>query len=609
MSRIKTANANIIKEYLKTLPSKSGVYQMFDYTHKCLYVGKAKDLRKRVINYTFINKLSTRIRNMILETSTMNHIVTKSEEEALLLEADLIKNLKPKYNILLRDDKSFPYLALSFDHAFPRLHKIKTKHAATKNLFGPFANSQILDELISFLQKTFKLRVCSDSAFNNRIRPCIYYQINRCSAPCVTKITKEDYQDSVNQTVALLQGNADNLKKELEQKMELASNNNNFELAIQYRNKLRMLSRLNLNYSVILPQAINADFITILKQDNVICVQVVVFKKGRSLGIKHYFPKHAEEETLSDILTNFIMQFYKNKELPAYIFCNILPNDKVVLIRALKLLSGTNTIIKLPPKTFNQITEFADNNIKIALEKEILSSTLWQQHFNNLSELLNININKIEVFDNSHFKGAGMLGAVIVANASGFNTKEYRIFKPKNQLLNKEDDYGTLKEVLTRRLKKLTNTNKENWPNLLIIDGGKSHLKIAIEAVKQLNLTDSIKVIAVAKGENRTFGKEKIILDNYKLLDLTNNDNLFKFILKLRDEAHRFAINSQRKTNLKNSTTSFLDNIPGVGKSKKQTLLLHFGSIEAIKAASAEHIHSTTRVGRKLSKKILEWLE
>lgn len=607
MSRNKHNN-NYIKEYVKTLPSQSGVYQMFNNQNKCLYVGKAKNLKNRVTNYTVINNLSPRIQRMILETTSMNHIVTKSEEEALLLEADLIKNLNPRYNILLRDDKSFPYLGLSLNTTYPRIYKIKTKYTDNKDLFGPFANSQTLEELISFIQKTFKIRVCSDNTFNNRSRPCIYYQIERCSAPCVNKISITDYTDTVNQTIELLKGNASTVKDELKTKMIAASENNNFEQAITYRDRLRMLSKLNLNYSVILPKSIDADFITIIKQENIICIQVTVFRKGRSLGLFSYFQKNVEEE-LQKILGIFIIQFYKNRDIPNSIFSNIVPQDSKIITNALKILKNKTISIKLPTKDFKEITSFTENNAKAAIAKELVNETDWQPFFNKLSILLDKEISRIEIFDNSHFKGANMLGVMVVATALGFNNKEYRIFNLKNSEVKKEDDYGTLNEVLTRRLKRLSTQPEHCWPNLLIIDGGQNHLSVALKVLNKLKLTGRIRAISVAKGENRTFGKEKIILENKSVLDLSNDPNLFKFILKLRDEAHRFAINSQRRASLKDSTSSFLDTIPGIGKAKKQALLLHFGSILSIKEASAEHIHNTTKVGKKLAKKILEWLE
>lgn len=601
-------NIIFIKDYAKTLPTQSGVYQMFNSQNKCLYVGKAKNLKNRVNSYTVINNLSPRIQRMILETTSMNHIVTKSEEEALLLESDLIKNLNPRYNILLRDDKSFPYLGLSLNLPYPRIYKIKTKYTDNKDLFGPFANTQTLEELIAFIQRTFKLRVCSDNTFNNRSRPCIYYQISRCSAPCVNKISSQDYKDTVTQTIELLKGNAINVKEDLKNKMTIASENNNFEQAIVYRDRVRMLSKLNLNYSVILPKTIDADFITIIKQENTICIQVTIFKKGRSLGLFNYFPKHAEED-LNQALSIFIIQFYKNRDIPSTIFSNIVPPDVKIITNALKILKNKNVKIKLATKDFKEIISFTESNAKAALAKELISQTDWQPYFNKLSIIFDKEITRIEVFDNSHFKGANMLGVMVVATANGLNNKDYRIFNLKSPDVKKEDDYGTLQEVLTRRLKRLQTQPEHCWPNLLIIDGGANHLNVALKVLNELKLVTKIKAISVAKGENRTFGKEKIILDNKNLLDLSKEPEVFKFVLKLRDEAHRFAINSQRKASLKDSTASFLDTIPGIGKAKKQVLLLHFGSINAIKEASAEHIHDTTKVGKKLAKKILEWLE
>ncbi|MGV3278766.1 excinuclease ABC subunit UvrC [Rickettsiales bacterium LUAb2] len=607
---LKKSGEQIIKDYLTELPNTSGVYQMFNSKNQCLYVGKAKNLKKRVINYTTPNKNSLRIQKMIYETAYMQHILTNNEENALLLEADLIKNLNPKYNILLRDDKTSPFIELDLTHPFPRIRRIKTKDITRPNLFGPFANSAVVEETISLIQKTFKIRVCSDHNFNNRSRPCIYYQIKRCSAPCVNKISATEYNDAVQNTTALLKGDTINLKAKLADLMEEASVQDNFEKAIIYRDQIKTLSQLSLNYSVILPSNINADIVAIVEQNNVYCIQIFIFRNGRSNGCIAYFPTNTEDLEVGVILNYFLIQFYKNHPLPPVIYCNILPCEPTVLSNALKSLTGTNAKISSTNHTIKEAMDLVITNANSSLEKQLSTATIWQTSFEEISQLFGFTktVQRIEIYDNSHFKGSAMLGVMVCAEVGGFNKKEYRIFNLKNNQINKEDDYGMLREALTRRLSKLDKNDISNYPDLLLIDGGIKQLNVAISVLKELDLENKIQTASIVKGENRKFGAEKIILSNLQILNLADHQNTFKFILKLRDEAHRFAITSQRKANLKKSTSSILDNISGIGNKRKQLLLNHFGSVENIKNASLKELMNVSNINSETAKKILEWL-
>lgn len=656
-----------IKSYLPLLPTQSGIYQMFDHQGRCLYVGKAKDLRKRVKSYTQTHKLSPRILHMVQSTVSMNHIVTSSEEEALILEANLIKSLRPKYNILLRDDKSFPFIELTLEDAFPRMRKVRTKKALHQNLFGPFASVQTLEEIYQLVQRMFKLRVCSNTTFHNRTRPCIYYQIQRCSAPCVSKISEPLYQQETTKAIDFLKGNTRQLATSLTAAMEKAAQQDNFEQALAYRDQLKILGALNVNFSVLLPGNVEADVITLEQAPHgVTAVQVIPFRGGRSVGLFHYFPEHTEELTPAEIMSSFLMHYYKGRELPEVIYANRMPQNVALVNRALNQQNGKPTkISQVPAKIRQKISEFAQRNLKIAIEQNVQQHLTWQPNFEELAYILQVPISRIEVYDNSHFNGENMLGAMVVATPSGFSPKDYRLFKLKNPNTDSRDDYKMMREVLTRRLSHLTkemplqdlaknptgntqigtshsslpsvddslstsyHSHKDNpdqqeplsplkmkaqfgslteTPSLIIIDGGINQLNIAINTLNELGLSDQVKVLSIVKQENRAYGKERILLSGGLELSRQAHPNLYRFLLKLRDEAHSWALNSQRRATLKNSTKSRLDNIKGVGPVIKKRLLIHFKNLQNLKHNSAQHISSTAKISLKLAEKILESL-
>ena len=609
------AGAAVIKGYVRELPATPGVYRMIAENGEVLYVGKAKALKKRVMSYTHIEKLSIRLQRMVALTAKMEFVHTHTEVEALLLESNLIKKLKPRYNILLRDDKSFPYILITGDHDFPQVKKHRGARK-TKNqkgggeYFGPFASAGTVNHTIEILQRAFKLRNCSDSVFANRTRPCLQYHIKRCTAPCVDKISKEDYVADVNQARRFLTGESRQIQDDFALKMQEASENENFELAAEYRDRIKALSAIQAAQDINLSGMGDADVMSLVQQEGQSCIQVFFFRGGQNFGNRAYFPRHDKAEELEDIMNVFIAQFYENKPVPPVIMLDVTPTEKALLEEALSVRrDGKKVRIHKPARgKKRKVIEFAQQNAHTALKRHLSSKASEKKHLKAVQELFALPKmpTRIEVYDNSHIAGTNMVGAMIVAGTEGFQKSAYRKFNIKEAA--KGDDYAMMREVMTRRfgraLKEDAGKEGEDWPDLLLIDGGKGQLSAVTETLKELGVYDDVVVVAIAKGEDRNAGREQFFQEGKTPFQLPVNDATLHYLQRLRDEVHRFAIGAHRTRRKMDIAKSPLDQIAGIGAKRKKALLLHFGSAKAVSTAGIDDLQQVEGISKAMAETI-----
>lgn len=593
----------LIKNFLKTSPTAPGVYRMLDHKGNVLYIGKAKNIANRLSSYANFNGLSDRIISMINKTSFIEVIITKNEIEALLLEASLIKNLKPKFNILLKDDKSFPYILLRQDHEFGQILKHRGAKKYKGKYFGPFASISDVNNSIETLQRIFMLRTCSDHFFASRTRPCIQYEIKRCSAPCTIKIAKEDYQKSCEQAEKFLNGKSSEIQKELHFFMSEESKKLNFEKAALLRDKMTALNNIQAKNSITF-NIKDSDIIAIDLENNFCAIQIFFFRAGQNYGNKSYFPEQIEEITPEEILSIFIADFYQHNSLPKEILVNATPTNHDELEEIFK-----TKITKPKSGDKLKIVDFAFQNAKNSLETKISKKTKQENLFKALANLFNVPnlIHRIDVFDNSHISGKFALSAMIVSTIDGFSKKHYRVFDIKGA--NKQDDYAMMKEGLTRgylrMLKECPSYQQGIWPDLIVIDGGPGHLSIANEVFQNLKL--KIPFICVAKGDKRNAGGETFYQNEKTPINLENNNIVMQFIQNLRDEAHRFAITKHRNKRDKDNLTSMLDKIPNIGPARKKILLQHFGSAKKVAEASITELNMVESIDAKTAEVIYKF--
>lgn len=601
---------SVIQAFVKTLPGSPGVYRMLDRKGTVLYVGKAKHLKKRVTNYTQPEKQSVRIQRMIHQTATMEFTTTHTEAEALLLEASLIKRLKPLYNILLRDDKSFPYILITGDHDFPQV----TKHRGGKNrkgeYFGPFASTVAVNHTLALLQRIFMLRNCPDTVFASRSRPCLQYQIKRCTAPCVDYVSKADYAKQVKMARDFLTGKSRKLQERFAKEMQQASDAQAYELAASYRDKIRALTSIQAQQTVHMDSVGNTDIHALHRQNGQSCVQVFFYRAGQNYGNRAYFPRHEQDAPDVDILTAFIAQFYTNRPVPKDIMVNVdLSTDNGILEKALSLHAGHKVQITRPQRgARKQLMAQAVKNAAEALARKQATDTQQAALFDDLVKVFDLETapKRVEVYDNSHISGSHALGAMIVATPDGFQKNAYRKFNMKNQNVA-GDDYGMMREMLTRRLKQAQKADPDrelgHWPDLMLIDGGKGQLSAALEVMAELGVTD-LAVAAIAKGPERNAGRETFFLPDKKPFTLPRDDRIMHFLQRLRDEAHRFAITSHRGKRSKSLTGSPLDDIPGIGAKRKKALLLHFGSAKEVATAGLADLEKVSGISKTVAQTI-----
>lgn len=585
---------DLIKTELLNMPNSPGVYRMLDAKEKVLYIGKAKDLSKRIANYTQINRLCERMRLAISQTKKLEIITVNSEAQALVLEANLIKSLKPKYNILLKDDKSMPYILIRQDHSFGQLLKFRGHKNIKGKYFGPFASSKIVNDTIEFLEKNFLLRNCSDSFFNSRKSACMQYQIKRCSAPCVNKISSKDYQSSINQALSFLEGKSLDLQKELSSLMQRSSENQEYEKAAKYRDQLRSLNYIQ-NKNTNLFNLEDADLIGIAREGDIACIQIFLFRNNQNYGNRYFFFDKVSDENIEKILSIFLAQFYQNNPVPKVTILPIYPEDKEELA-----ISFNIKMILAKSGDYKKASDFAQNNAKMALDRKHGEKQQTKIMLKQAQELFKINspIKRIEVYDNSHISGTHAVGAMIVATEEGFTPKYYRKYNIKTTSTG--DDYAMLKEVLFRRLSKL-----EDKPDLLLIDGGEGHLSSAQQILTQLDL--DIPLVCISKGIDRNAGKEIFHQTNIPSFTMDKSSPLMKYLQILRDEAHRFAITSHRTKRKQAMNFSILNQIPGIGLKRRKILIEHFTSIEEIKNASIEQLRKLDSINQKLAEEIFKY--
>ena len=594
-----------LKAQISLLPSSPGIYKMLNENDQLLYIGKAKSLVKRVSSYADINKLSNRIKMMVSQIRRVEFIITNSEAEALLLEANLINQHKPTYNVMLKDDKSFPYIFFDESHEYPRLTKYRGNKSIKGKYYGPFASVAHIKQTIIELQKMFLIRPCSNSFFSSRTRPCLQYEIKRCSAPCVGKIASDEYKKQVRLAKRFLEGDGMDIHAHLISEMEKASTNLEFEKAAEIRDKIKTLTAIQAKN--ILTDFGNADIDIIGSsyRSEYLCIQVYFLRSGKNFGNKSYYYEISAASDINQIVEQFLLRFYENHTPPKDIVLrNLIDTEQASLIEEyLKSLYNSATNFKLSSKKHQDLLDFADHNAKSSLEKHLKEKIKNTNLLNSVAKLFNVKtqINRIEIYDNSHISGTNAVGCMVVYSKEGFEKKQYRKYNIKSTNLG--DDYAMLKETLSRRLGNLTD---ENRPDLIMIDGGAGHLTAAIEVFTKMQII--IPFVCIAKGRDRNAGREFFHLLSLPAFQLPVGDPVLYFLQILRDEAHNYAIKSHRQRRSKDITKSSIDEIPGIGSARKKALLQYFGSAQDLLNASVEDISKVSGISKIIAKKIFNYL-
>jgi excinuclease ABC subunit C len=600
-----------IEAYLKTLPDAPGVYRMLGADGTVLYVGKAKSLKKRVSNYAKSGGHTERIARMISETCEMLFVTTASETEALLLESNLIKRLKPRYNVSYRDDKSFPFILLRQDHAFPQLLKHRGAHTTKGLYFGPFASAGAVNRTLNTLQRAFLLRSCSDSVFETRSRPCLLFQIKRCSAPCVERIDAPAYSELVGEAMRFLEGKSRSVQEKLVKEMEGAAEALDFERAARLRDRIRAMSHVQQTQGVNPSTFAEADLFAIHCEGSEVCIQVFFFRAGQNWGNKPYFPRQTADLSAGEILETFIGQFYDERPAPALILLSDdIPNRDLVA-DALSLRSERKVQVTVPERgEKHDLIEMARTNAREQLGRRMAENSAQRELLEGVADLFGLEtVRRIEVYDNSHISGTNAVGGMIVAGPEGFEKGEYRKYNIKTQDLTPGDDYAMMREVLTRRFARLVKDDedaKSKRPDLALIDGGPGQLAIACQVFADLGV-EGVTLAAISKGAERDAGYEHFHLPGRPPFRLDQRSPVLYYLQRLRDEAHRFAIGTHRKKRSKAIGANPLDEIAGVGAGRKRALLQHFGSAKAVSAASLADIESVSGVSATLAKKIYDF--
>ena len=596
----------VIKKEIPLVPKLPGVYRMLNAKNEVLYVGKAKNLPNRLKSYVSEKNHIIRTERMLSQTKKLEITTTSNESEALLLEANLIKKHKPKYNILLRDDKSFPFIFIGNKDKWPQIKRHRGKKNKDGFYFGPFASAGSANWTIKMIQKIFQLRVCDDTVFKNRERPCILYQIKRCSGPCVGFVKEGEYKNSVDDAIKFVSGKSRKIQKNLSTQMEKSSEELNFEKAAILRDRIKSLNIIQSSQRINEANLVEADVIAGYKESGKTCIQVFFYRSKQNWGNQAFFPKHDPDENLNEILNSFLSQFYENKAVPSSIIINEEIKEKTLIEKTLSKKEGKQINISIAKKgsKLNVINQ-AIKNAKDSLNRKLYESQNNKELFEEVANKFNLenDINLVEVYDNSHNQGSNSVGALIAYGEEGFIKKRYRKFNIKIQK-NEQDDYGMMKEVVNRRFKRAVQekNNYLSMPDLVLIDGGKGQYSVVRETMNELGLHD-IPIIAIAKGKFRNSGNETFF-HNGKDFKFEKNDPTLFFLQRIRDEAHRFAISAHRAKRKKGISRSLLDQIDSIGSIRKRALLNHFGSARAVESASLEEIKSVEGVEEKVAKKI-----
>lgn len=617
---------DLIAETVKRLPNGPGVYRMLDENGDVLYVGKARSLKKRVVSYSRPTGLSSRLMSMVNRTVAMEFVSTNTETEALLLEANLIKRFRPRYNVLLRDDKSFPYILLTGDHEAPQILKHRGAHSRKGDYYGPFASAGAVDRTINALQKAFLIRSCSDAVYEQRTRPCLLYQIKRCSGPCTGEITTEDYAGLIAQAKRFLSGNSKEIRKQLGAEMEAASGAMEFERAARIRDRLAALSHVDSHQGVNLAGIEEADVFAVHQEGGETCVQVFFFRTGQNWGNRAFFPRD-EGLDAPDVLQTFLAQFYDDKPVPRCLFLSHTIPEADLLAQAFTERAGRKVEVSVPKRgAKRELVDHALANAKEALGRRLSDRSSQNKLLEGVAETFGLKSTprRIEVFDNSHIMGSSAVGGMIVAGPDGFSKPHYRKFNIKSADLTPGDDFGMMREVLSRRFTRLLkerpraeaepgeetqdgadDTGLGPWPDLVLIDGGAGQLAAAQQVLDELGICD-LPLVGVAKGLDRDAGREEFHMRGRKPFRLPPRDPVLYFIQRLRDEAHRFAIGAHRAKRKKALTANPLDEIAGVGTARKRALLKHFGTAKAVAKAGVDDLMEVDGISASVAKRVYD---
>ena len=617
------AGVAALRSALRNVPNSPGVYRMLDRKGDALYVGKARNLKSRVQNYTHAAGLSNRLRRMVAETAALEIVVTATEAEALLLECNLIKRLMPRYNVLLRDDKSFPFIHITADRDFPQLTKFRGARDKPGSFFGPFASAGAVNRTLITLQKAFLLRSCSDSVFNNRTRPCLLFQIKRCSAPCVGRIGREDYVRLLEQAHGFLQGRSHDVQQRLAGEMEKASAALDFEAAALIRDRIRALSLVQGHQDIHVAGIEDADVIAAHQAGGQTCVQVFFFRGGQNWGNRAYFPKHDPQLGVEEVLTAFVGQFYDNRPKPRLILLSHPLVEQELIEEALSLRGGRVSLSVPQRGDKKKLVDRIAAAARDALGRRLAESASQRQLLDGVAGAFGLDapINRIEVYDNSHIQGASAVGAMIVAGPDGLVKNAYRKFNIRGTgpvtrqdgadqpSVMGGDDYAMMREVFRRRFGRALREDPERargaWPDLVLIDGGEAQLRTVEEVFAELGIGD-VPLVGIAKGPDRDAGRERFFLPGRPPFSLEPRDPVLYFLQRLRDEAHRFAIGAHRTRRAMAIGRSPLDEIAGIGSRRKQALLHHFGSARAVARAGIAEIERVSGISKAVAKKVYD---
>ena len=603
---------DVIRENLKHLPARPGVYRMFGEAGEVLYVGKARDLKARVSNYTRMGGHTQRIARMISLTRAMEFVVTETETEALLLEASLVKSLKPRFNVLLRDDKSFPYILIRRNHEAPQIKKYRGSKQDEGDYFGPFANAGAVMRTLDTLQKAFLLRTCEDSVYSARTRPCMLHQIKRCAAPCVGLVSKEDYTALADEAADFLRGKAGELQKRLAAEMEAASEAMEFETAARLRDRIRAIAHVRSTQDVNPDGIEEADVFAIAMEGGISCVQVFFIRAGQNWGASAHFPRHEKDQTSAEILVAFLVQFYDKRPPPKLILVNEPPDQAELIEEALALKAGRRIELRRPERGAKRdLLTQAERNATEALSRKLSESASQERLLAEVQKVFDLAEppERIEVYDNSHIQGTNAVGGMIVAGPEGFRKQAYRKFNIKDTEITPGDDYGMMREVMRRRfsraMKEKMAGNGQDWPDLVLIDGGLGQLNATLETLAELGLTpDDVTLVSIAKGVDRNAGREQFFRPGKAPFKLPENAPVLYYLQRLRDEAHRWAIGAHRQKRAAEAARSPLDEIEGIGPTRKKALLHHFGSARGVSRAKVADLMEVDGVNEALAIRI-----
>lgn len=608
---------DVIKDNLQRLPGKPGVYRMIGADEGVLYVGKAKNLKNRVANYAKLGGHTQRIALMIAKTASMEFVVTETETEALLLEASLIKRLKPRFNILLRDDKSFPYILIRRTHEAPQILKYRGSKKSEGDYFGPFASANAVTRTLDTLQKAFLLRTCEDSVYENRTRPCMLHQIKRCAAPCVGLISAQDYTQLADQAREFLRGNAVTLHEQLADEMEAAAEATEYEKAARLRDRIRSLAVVRAGQDVNPDGLEEADIFAVAVEGGQSCVQVFFIRAGQNWGTRAFYPRHEKDDDPEDILSAFITQFYDTRPAPRLLLTNALPTQADLIAEALEMRTSHKVQIRHAQRgSKRELVLQATRNAKEALARKLAESASQKRLLTEVKKTFALKKipARIEVYDNSHIQGANMVGGMIVASEDGFLKSQYRKFNIKDPTITPGDDYAMMREVMRRRfarlLKEADSANKpitalETYPDLVLIDGGLGQLSAVTEALGHIGLTpQDITLVSIAKGPDRNAGREKFFRPGKAPFQLPENSVVLYYLQRLRDEAHRWAIGAHRSKRSADIKKNPLDDIAGIGPARKKALLRHFGSARGVSRAKLVDLALVEGVSQALAERI-----